>query len=43
MSFIQKALKLLQEFPNLKNESFQVTDKKKKEFFYKKPKAFLKI
>lgn len=32
MSFIQKALKLLQEFPNLKNESFQVTDKKKKSF-----------
>jgi len=42
MSFIQKALKLLQEFPNLKNESFQVTDKKKR-VFYKKPKAFLKI
>lgn len=32
MSFIQKALKLLQEFPNLKNEPFQVKDKKKKSF-----------
>ena len=32
MSFIQKALKVLQEFPNLKNEPFQVKDKKKKSF-----------
>ena len=32
MSFIQKALKILQEFPNLKNERFEVKDKKKKSF-----------
>ena len=32
MSFIEKALKLLQEFPNLKNEPFQLKDKKKKSF-----------
>ena len=32
MSFIQKALKVLQEFPNLKNERFEVKDKKKKSF-----------
>jgi len=32
MSFIQKALRLLQDFPNLKNEPFQVKDKKKKSF-----------
>ena len=32
MSFIQKALKVLQEFPKLKNEPFQVKDKKKKSF-----------
>ena len=41
MSFIQKALKVLQEFPNLKNEPFQVKDKKKKRVFYKKQKTSL--
>lgn len=40
MSFIQKALKVLQEFPNLKNEPFQVKDKKKR-VFYKKQKTSL--
>ncbi len=34
MSFLQKALKVLQEFPNLINEPFQVTDKKKKSFLH---------
>ena len=37
MSFIQKALKILQEFPNLKNERFEV---KKKEFFAGSRKLF---
>ena len=43
MSFIQKALKLLQEFPNLKNESFQVTDKKKKSFLQEAENFFKKL
>jgi GGDEF domain-containing protein len=34
MSFLQKALKVLQEFPNLINEPFQVADKKKKSFLH---------
>ena len=40
MSFIQKALKILQEFPNLKNERFEVKDKKKKSFFAGSRKLF---
>ena len=43
MSFIQKALKLLQEFPNLKNESFQATDKKKKSFLQEAENFFKKL
>ncbi len=34
MSFLRKALKVLQEFPNLINEPFQVADKKKKSFLH---------
>ncbi|HMV44894.1 MAG TPA: diguanylate cyclase [Leptospiraceae bacterium] len=32
MSFLQKALKLLQDFPNFRNQNFQVEGKKKKSF-----------